>query len=232
MDKRDIKDKIKEMEEILKAHYGAPSLKNRKRRRPLEEIILTILSQNTTDKNSYRAYKNMMNRFGTMEKLSRADAGEVADAIQAGGLGPTKARYILGFFSWLRENYGKLNCDFLCETDTDEAIEIFTAVNGIGVKTIAVALAFSCGRDIFPVDTHVFRVCSRAGVLPDVKNPVKAFYFLRDLIPEGSGFSMHMNVIKHGREVCTARNPNCEGCFLNHLCEYYQYKTNDDGQPG
>lgn len=222
MKKDNIRQNIAEIERILYSTYGEPKLKNRKRLSVLDEMILTILSQNTNDKNSMRAFERLKERYPANEDLYKAEPQRVSEAIKIGGLGNIKAGYILGLLKWLDETTGTLDCEFICRKDTEEVINMFRSVKGIGVKTVAVSLAFACGRDIFPVDTHVFRVMKRLGALPDINSPEKAYYYLKDIIPEGKRISMHMNVIKHGREICDARRPLCNKCPLTGVCDYYQ----------
>jgi endonuclease-3 len=217
----EIRNKIAETEKILLRRYGESSIAGKRPLPVLDEMILTILSQNTNDRNSGRAFDNLKSHFPTAEELSRADQETLSDVIKTGGLGRIKAGYILALLKWLETNYGTLDCGFICNMETDEALRTFRDVKGIGVKTIAVTLAFACERDIFPVDTHVFRVMKRIGNLPESKTPEKAFYFLKELIPQGKGISMHMNVIRHGREVCHPRKPDCPNCILNKICDYF-----------
>jgi endonuclease-3 len=225
MNNPEIRRKIAEMEKILRRHYGEPDIGERRPLSVLDEMILTILSQNTNDRNSGRAFDNLRSHFPTAEELSSAKRETIAEVIKTGGLGRIKAGYILALLEWLEANYGTLDCGFLCKMETDEALRAFRGVKGIGVKTIAVTLAFACKRDIFPVDTHVFRVMKRIGNLPESKTAEKAFYFLKDLIPDGIGISMHMNVIRHGREVCRARKPGCPNCVLKAICDFFLSKS-------
>lgn len=217
----ELTNKIAKVEEILRSVFGEPDFKNRKRLSVLDEMILTILSQNTNDKNSLRAFRQLKDRFPTVDRLAQAGRDSIADAIKTGGLGKIKAGYILGLLNWLKNTYGTYDCTFICKMETEEIIDLFSQVKGIGVKTIAVTLAFACERDVFPVDTHIYRVMKRLGLLPGINSPHKAFFFLRNIIPPGKGTTMHMNVIRHGREICSARKPLCENCPLKNICQYY-----------
>lgn len=217
----EIRKKIVETERILYGLYGEPKIGVKRPLPVLDEMILTILSQNTNDKNSGRAFDNLKSRYPTAEKLAAADQETLAETIKTGGLGRIKAGYILSLLKWLQTNYGMTDCGFICKMETDDVLNAFREVKGIGVKTIAVTLAFACGRDLFPVDTHVFRVMKRIGCLPESKTPENAFHFLRPLIPEGKGIPMHMNVIHHGREVCHSHKPDCPHCPLNRICDYF-----------
>jgi endonuclease-3 len=218
----DIRKKIAETDEILHSTYGEPGIKTKDRLSVLDEMILTILSQNTNDKNSMRAFKQLKKRFPSMQELSAAKQAEISEAIKIGGLSNIKAGYILGLLKWLEDTRGSLECSFICEMKTDEVIELFRPVKGIGTKTVAVTLAFACQRDVFPIDTHVFRVLKRLGILPGIDSPEKAYFFIQNLIPKGRGIPMHINVIKHGREICSARKPHCPICQLKSICSYFE----------
>ncbi len=218
-------DKIEAVKNLLEETYGIPRQNMRQVMPPLDELILTILSQNTNDNNSFKAFENLKKSYSSHEEILRTSNKELAEVIKIAGLGPTKADYIIGVLQWLMRERGSLDASFMCEMDTDEAIEKFTQLKGIGVKTIAVTLAFSCGKDLFPVDTHIFRVCKRLGLLPGQNTPEKAFYYLKELIPRGTAFALHMNVIRHGRETCHARRPDCDNCRLRELCEYFTGTT-------
>jgi endonuclease-3 len=151
-----------------------------------------------------------------------ADVKDIADAIRPAGLGNQKSRRIQYILRWIYEHYGDLNLDFICAMEPQEVMETFCQLKGIGVKTMSVVLMFSCGVDIFPVDTHVHRLCRRIGLVPsDTKSPEKTFYLMQDSVPQGKAFSFHINLITHGRTICKARKPLCEQCPLTEVCDYY-----------
>jgi endonuclease-3 len=151
-----------------------------------------------------------------------ADVNDIANAIRPAGLGNQKSQRIQEILQWIKEHYGALNLDFICDMDPQEVMDTFCKLKGIGVKTMSVVLAFSCGVDIFPVDTHVHRLCRRIGLVPpDTKSPEKTFHFMQTRVPQGKAFSLHLNLIKHGRTICKARKPLCEQCSLTEMCDYY-----------
>ena len=204
----------------LENQYGKPEISSE--RTPLESLVRTILSQNTSDVNSQRAYQNLREQYPTWEKVLSASQDALADAIRSGGLANQKSRRIQRLLTWLQENYGSFELYWICGEDPYEIIEQFTAIKGIGVKTIAIVLCFVCDKDIFPVDTHVNRVCQRLGFVNEHSPPVKTFWTMDDHIPGGRAKELHLNMIAHGRSTCRARNPECSDCVLLSKCVYGQ----------
>ena len=194
----------------------------RKRQNPLDNLIATILSQNTSDLNSGRAYDSLRKRFPNWEDVLAANVKEVADAIRSGGLAHSKSRSIKETLAWIKKTYGRLNIDFICKMKPEEAYETFCQIKGVGVKTVSIVLAFACGVDVFPVDTHVNRVCDRLGLVPSGSSPEKTFRTMQGLVPEGRGISLHANMISFGRKVCHSRKPKCHECLLIRHCRYYK----------
>lgn len=216
----ELKEKTKIIDEILEQQFGKPVLKNPQN--PLDNLILTILSQNTNDKNRDHAYTRLREKFPAWEDVMNADVHEIETAIKPGGLGRQKSQNIKNVLVWIKESFGELNVDFLCEMDADESIKLFCSQKGIGIKTMAVVLCFSCGIDIFPVDTHVHRICRRLGLVPDNASAEKTFYIMKEFVPKGKSYSLHLNFLKLGRTICFARKPRCEDCSLRPYCTYFQ----------
>ena len=192
----------------------------RPRRCPLDELVLTILSQNTTDVNSLAAFKRLKSRFPEWELLLSADYEQVLSAIKTAGLGPTKARRILELIPQIKQKDPSLTMDFLCSMSLDEGYEFLTAIRGVGTKTAACVLLFACGKPSFPVDTHVFRVARRIGLDRDSPTREKMQSFFEKVVPEKDRYNLHMNLVRLGRKLCQARAPKCEQCFLTDVCEY------------
>ncbi len=214
-------EKTAQVTQILENVRGIPQRKNPLN--PLENLILTILSQNTNDGNRDIAYQQLKRRFLAWEDVMDADVRDIADAIRPAGLGNQKSRRIQDILRWIYEHYGALNLDVICDMDPREVMDTFCKLKGIGVKTISVVLMFSCGVDIFPVDTHVHRLCKRIGLVPpDTKSPEKTFDLMQSRVPQGKAFSLHMNLITHGRTICKARKPLCDQCPLTEMCDYYK----------
>jgi endonuclease-3 len=189
---------------------------------PLDNLMLTVLSQNTNDVNRDKAYHTLRSRFPTWHDVMEADVKDVAEAIRIAGLANQKSQRMQEILRWIHRQYGALNLDCICEMNPQEVIETFCQLKGIGIKTISVVLAFSCGVDIFPVDTHVHRLCRRIGLVkPTTKAAEKTFEQMQDRVPAGKAFSFHINLIQHGRTICRARKPLCDQCPLQTLCDFF-----------
>jgi endonuclease-3 len=188
---------------------------------PLSNLILTVLSQSTNDKNRDQAYRRLTERFPGWDQVMKTDVREIEDAIRPGGLAKQKSENIQNILRWIQQEYGSLNLDSLCDENPDATIEKFCQLKGIGIKTISVVLMFSCGVDIFPVDTHVHRICRRLGFVPDKATAEKTFWLMRSLVPTGKSFSLHMNFLKLGRTICLARKPRCEECPISKHCDFF-----------
>jgi endonuclease-3 len=185
---------------------------------PLEELVFTILSQNTSDVNSGRAYESLLKRFPTWEALAGARPSQVVAAIRAGGLANVKAPRILAVLREIRSREGGFDLTWM-RTASDEEIDGYlTSLPGVGPKTVACVLAFSLGRPAIPVDTHVHRVAIRLGFIPPAMPATKAHAALADLIPARLRVSMHVGLIRHGRTICKAGRPRCEECPLAEMC--------------
>ncbi len=188
----------------------------------LECLILTILSQNTTDVNRDRGYAELKDRFPTWEAVLQADVKAIAVAIRLAGLGNQKSRTIKNFLSWLKTERGELSLEFIHDMETEAALELLCQHKGIGIKTACVTLSFACGREVFPVDTHILRISKRLGLIPSNCSAEKAHQVLPPIVPEGKAYPFHMNLIYFGRQICDARKPLCERCPLTHHCLYYK----------
>lgn len=185
---------------------------------PLEELVLTILSQNTSDVNRDRAWRAMRARYPTWERLARAREPDLADAIRPGGLANTKAPRILSVLREIRGREGGFDLSWMRQVPDDEVEAYLLSLPGVGPKTAACVLAFSLGRPALPVDTHVARVAARLGFLPAGAGSGAAHEELKRLVPAELRVSMHVGLIRHGRRVCKAGRPRCEECVLNDLC--------------
>ncbi|MBN1592496.1 MAG: endonuclease III [Candidatus Coatesbacteria bacterium] len=194
----------------------------RPRRSPLDELILTILSQNTTDVNSFAAFKRLKARFPDWDLVLQADHEEIVDLIKVAGLGPTKARRIANVLAEIKKKDPTLEMGFLCTMSLSEGYRYLTAFPGIGTKTAACVLLFACDKAAFPVDTHVFRVSRRIGLDAESPTREKMQAFFEGIVPGKDRYNLHMNLIRLGRMICKARSPKCDRCFLSSFCSYYQ----------
>jgi endonuclease-3 len=185
---------------------------------PLEELVLTVLSQHTSDVNAARAYAALRGRFRSWNAVVDARPGDVADAIRSGGLANTKAPRIQSILREVRGREGVFDLSVLRTLDDAEARSYLTSLPGIGPKTAAVVMSFALGRDTIPVDTHVHRVARRLGLVPQTASAERADRLLHDLVPDGLRTPLHVALIQLGREICKAPTPRCRQCPLKDLC--------------
>jgi endonuclease-3 len=196
-------------------------------RDPVATLVNTILSQNTNDVNRDVAYERLRERFPSWEAVRDAPEEAVVDAIRPAGLGPTKGPRIQGALRTITAQEGEITLDFLRELSTEEAREWLDDLPGVGPKTAAIVLCFALGKPAFPVDTHVHRVSQRLGLIPEGTSRAKAHDVLEAITPEAIYYPFHLNLIAHGRAICHARSPECERCFLQDDCTYYQRERAD-----
>jgi endonuclease-3 len=189
---------------------------------PLDELVSTILSQNTNDVNRDRAYKALRECFPTWEQVRDAKKAEVVDAIRTAGLANQKAPRIQGVLKAITAEHGDLDLAFLREMPPDEVRKWLLKFKGVGPKTAAIVMLFSLGLPAFPVDTHVYRVTGRLGLRPQNLSEEKTHALLERLFPPEVYVDAHLNLIRHGRQVCLARRPMCEKCVLRDLCNYWR----------
>ncbi len=183
-------------------------------------LIATILSQNTNDKNSHRAYTALRRRFPTWAKVARAQERTVRGLIRSGGMANQKAARIKETLGEVRRRHGSYSLHQLQSRPDQEIIEELTSLNGVGLKTAACVLLFSLRRDVFPVDTHVHRICNRLGLAPGCPTPEKTYIAMRSLVPRGKGYSFHTNLIRFGRRICRSSSPACDICPVYAECSY------------
>lgn len=181
---------------------------------PIAELVLTILSQNTSDTNSGRAFIQLMRRFPSWQAIAEAPVEEVEAAIAPGGLARQKAPRIQAALRAVVEHAGSWDLDFLRTLPLEEARAWLRALPGVGPKTAACVLLFSLGGPALPVDTHVERVARRLGLIPQNATAERAHALLEALVPPGEYYPFHMLLIKHGRRTCSARRPACDRCPL------------------
>jgi endonuclease-3 len=185
---------------------------------PLEELVLTVLSQHTSDVNAERSYESLRASLPTWDAVVAAPTRRVADAIRSGGLADTKAPRLQAILRAIHERRGAFDLSYLRELPDEEARAELMSLPGVGPKTAAVVLSFSLDRDAMPVDTHVHRVTRRLGWVPPKASAEKADRLLHELIPEGMRTELHVALIRLGREICRAPIPRCRQCPLNDIC--------------
>ncbi len=216
----DKKRLVKHLIQNLEATYDVPVLERQPD--PLDELVLTILSQATTDTNSRRAFMSLKRRFPDWESARRARPHSIAAAIKSGGLANAKSVVIKNALNEIKARRKELDLSFLQTAPIEDAREFLTSIAGVGPKTAACVLLFSCGREIFPLDTHILRILKRVGLLTEKASDERAHQLMRQLVPSKKHYSFHVNLITHGRRVCRSRNPNCSGCSLIEHCDYGQ----------
>ncbi len=217
----DIKEKnklIRKVNSLLLKKFGKP-YRNEKLPDPVDLLIATILSQNTNDNNSYKAYQNLKKKFPDWKMLLGVSASEIEKEIKIAGLGKQKSNAIKNFIESLYKENKSLKLDTLKNKENISAIKKLTEYKGIGVKTASCVLLFAFDKDVCPVDTHVHRTVNRLGIV-QASTPDKTFFLLNEKFPEGIAHSFHTNLIRLGREICKPKNPACGICPLNKICKY------------
>jgi endonuclease-3 len=203
--------------ERLEPLYGRPV--NTPNGDPLAELVLTILSQNTADRNSGRAFASLLSRFDSWAAVANASPGAVVEAIRLGGLAQQKGPRIQAVLQTVAERTGgDFSLDFLARMELEEARSWLRSLPGVGPKTAACVLLFALGKPAMPVDTHVERVSKRLGLVPQSMSAEKAHAELESLVEPDEYYRFHMLLIKHGRRICAARSPACGRCPLSRGC--------------
>ncbi|CAN1543196.1 Nth Predicted EndoIII-related endonuclease [Fimbriimonadaceae bacterium] len=187
---------------------------------PMDELISCILSQHTTDAHSFPAFTQLRERYPTWQDVANAPAAEVASTVRLAGLSNQKAKNIIGSLQKINEQFGDFTLDALRTWPTDEAMAWLQTLPGVGPKTASIVLCFAMGRETIPVDTHVFRVSWRLGLIKEEIGEVKAHGVLMKLVPRELAFPFHTLLIQHGRTVCRAPLPVCEKCGLADRCAW------------
>ena len=208
---------IRAMDRLLVSCYGDrpwsprfPSL--------LDGLVHTILSQNTSDVNSGRAFHALKERFPSWEEAASAPVSEMERAIRSGGISRVRAERIQAILGILREQAGSYSLEFLRDMGADEALACLLELPGVGRKTAAVLLLFQLGYPFFPVDTHILRVGKRLGLFPAGVTAERAHDIMDAAVDDDIKFRLHLNMIEHGRRVCRARKPDCPACCLREIC--------------
>lgn len=207
-----------EIHRQLLATYGDPTW--RTPLPPLDELICTILSQNTNDTNRDKAFEALRRRFPTWEAVRDAEKAEVIAAIRPAGLANQKGPRLQNVLREITAERGRLELDFLADLPVETGRTWLMHFKGVGPKTAAIVLLFSLGKPAFPVDTHVYRVSGRLGLRPPTLSVEATHTYLEGLLPADTYAAAHLNLIRLGREVCAARHPHCRACPVRDLCAY------------
>jgi len=200
----------------LEKIYGPLDWKQRNE--PVSELVVTILSQHTSDVNADKAFGSLMDAFETLEAVAGAEVAEIAACIRNGGLAQIKAPRIKAALLKIIEQRGALDLSFLQELSLAEAKAWLMALPGVGPKTAAVVLCFSLGMPAMPVDTHVHRVSKRLGLIGEKVTADQAHDLLEAMVAPEDVYRFHVYLITHGRRVCKSQRPLCESCVLADIC--------------
>jgi endonuclease-3 len=215
-----LKNLARQVLQRLLDYYGQPVW--RAPLPPVDELVSTILSQNTNDLNRDRAFASLTRHFPTWEQVRDADPASVIAAIRPAGLANQKGPRIQQVLQGISSERGSFNLLFLKDLPLEDARRWLMKFKGVGPKTAAIVLLFSLGLPAFPVDTHIYRVTGRIGLRPDKMTVEAAHLHLESLFPPESYYSAHLNLIHLGREICKARKPACPICPIKQHCRYFK----------
>ncbi|HZQ05443.1 MAG TPA: endonuclease III [Anaerolineae bacterium] len=210
---------IAKVDRRLKQVFGSPRSRDRD---AVSQLVATMLSQATTDTQTARSFEKLRQRFPTWEQVRDAPASQIAKQIQASGLSRQKAPRIKAALQHITRERGKIELDFLETIPLDEGYRWLMSIKGVGPKTASIVMLFTFRKPFFPVDTHIHRIAKRLGWVPQNASAEQTHQILQPLIPRQAHYRLHVNLIRHGREICIARLPRCEICPLTDLCDYYQ----------
>ena len=213
------KELAERVHQLLTEAYGTPDW--RPHLPPVDELVSTILSQNTNDRNRDLAFDNLKAVFPAWEDVRDAPIKKLEESIKIAGLSKQKASTIQNALREITAERGEIELDFLRSKSNQDALNWLMELKGVGPKTAAIVLLFSLEKPAFPVDTHVHRVTGRLGLRPEKMNPDRAHTFLAEQFLPEAYYPVHLNLIRLGREVCKARQPLCQDCPLNDVCSYY-----------
>jgi len=216
---KEIRKKAEKVCKILINKYGEEV--SERKLPPIDELVMTILSQHTNDINMFRAFESLKATYSTWEEVLAAPQDELAASIRSSGMYNLKAKRIQATLREIQERVGKLDLSLIETMKIPEAKEWLTSLHGVGPKTAAIVLLFSFGLPVLPVDTHVWRVTKRLGIIDTKVSREKAHDLLEQIMPRDCIPSLNKNLVRHGREVCRAQNPKCNDCFLNEVCAFY-----------
>lgn len=206
----------------LTKHFGEVPLVPR--REPMHELISTMLSHRTTQKNEDLAFHAMWNRYGSWEAIREANFEELATILDQVQFPGAKAENIKKVLTRIYQERGEYSIDFLKDLPPEEGLAWLMSLPGVGIKTASLVLLFCFGLPVMPVDTHVHRVSGRVGLIPEKASAEAAHHLLATLLPEDpyTLFNFHIGLLKHGQQICKWSNPRCRQCPLPSICEWYQ----------
>ena len=225
--KRPDKRRLRAIRDRLREMYGQPV--NEPHGHPIAELIKTVLSQHTNDRNRDRAFAALRERFPTWDEVRAARVAEVEDVVRVAGLANQKAPRIQAALDSIADDPRGSDLEWLGGVSLDEAMAFLTALDGVGPKTAACVMCFCFDAAIVPADTHVHRIALRTHVVRPKATATTVQERLSAWVPPGQAFATHMRLIRHGRTVCLARSPRCEACVLLDICPTGRHLV---GSPG
>ena len=223
----DLHQKALEIHAKLLEYYGSPGW--REPYPPLDELVSTILSQNTNDANRDRAFTALRNRFPTWQEVRDAEEQEVIEAIRPAGLANQKGPRIQAVLREITSQRGQLDLEFLADWPTEKVLEWLQQFKGVGPKTAAIVAQFSLNKPAFPVDTHIYRVTGRLGLRPARMSVEQAHLHLAGLFSPEGYYAAHLNLIRLGREICKPSRPDCPHCPIKEYCDYFAQVVTNEG---
>lgn len=218
--------RLKKIIDTLEEQYGEERSGSNGKMDLMDVLIATKLSQNTTDKTSFIAFKNLKDNFKSWEDVMNAPVSKIRNLIKVCGLANTKAAQIKEILKNLHKEHGTLSLNRLKKLSDDEVYDELLQHKGLGKKTVSCLLAFGMNRNVFPVDTHVHRILNRIGIV-ETNTPDETFEKAKTVIPDEDKVSFHVNLIRFGREVCKAPAPLCGECMISKLCAFKQKNFNN-----
>ena len=210
---------VQDVIERLELVYGRP--RRIARFDPMDELVSCILSQHSSDANSFPAFTRLKENYPLWSDVVAAGPEKLAHVIRAAGLANQKAKNILGCLNLIHDNFGDYSLEAMRKMPTLAARQWLLELPGVGPKTASIVLCFAMGRETIPVDTHIFRVSWRIGIIPESAGEVKAHDLLMEIVPAELAFRYHTDLIQHGRVVCRAPLPACDACPIKDLCQWY-----------
>jgi endonuclease-3 len=211
-------EKLHQVQSLLRSVYGEPAWQPGLD--PVAELVNTILSQATSDINRDKGFAALQQRFSSWEEVMNADLAVIIETIRPAGLANQKGPRIQAALRTICTRRGTMDLNFLADLPLNEAKAWLTSIEGVGPKTAAIVLLFTFNRPVFPVDTHVHRISQRVGLIETNVTADKAHDLLENAGDPTTFYPLHLNLIRHGREVCQARQPRCAICILSAICDY------------
>ncbi|MBW1675728.1 MAG: DNA (cytosine-5-)-methyltransferase [Deltaproteobacteria bacterium] len=219
---------IREIDELLDFEYGSPDHNNKED--PLDELVFILLSRRTRGVGYETVYDRLKKKFPDWEDAAKAPPQEILRIIESAGLGPKRVKEIKDNLHVIHESFGEYSLDRLRKWHNGKVFEFLTSLEGIGPKSAYCIMMYSLKREVFPVDTHVNRICQRLGIIEMGLDHKKGQALLAETFPKPLRYSLHVNMVAHGREVCRSTNPRCSDCIISGFCKWIRLKSKADGR--